>query len=237
MAKLKARGRIELFRVEKEGDVVPKNPGDVIWRKDSRALMSDGNILERSSAKWPDKYEPSGVRRHDWAWKVRGKLKAGWTPQKLLDLYLGKGFVLKSKVSHLVAGPLFDEPLITEAKAASAARAKVKSAEKRKVVTATRSGPGFYVTNVYTAGGDWKPRIADHEKPFASFEEAEEAAIKRLRHLGSFGFTYLLPVQVIEAPSRTMAEQGIGHVWWTNGKFKGGPIDPRQLRFAGVNGR
>ncbi len=231
MAKLKARGRIEFFRVEKEQDLAPSDASGMIWKKESRALMSDGNILERLTGKWPDRYSPGGVRHHDWGWKVRGKIKAGSTPQKLLDLYLSKGFALKNKAGY---GVEWDAPLITEKKAAQAKQAKAKGAEKRKAIAASKSGPGFYVTNGYTQG--LSGRIADHERPFATFEGAEEAAWKRLQHLSEMSFYYLLPVQVIEARSRREAEHGIGHVWWTDGKMKGPPVDPRQLRFAQVNG-
>jgi hypothetical protein len=41
-----------------------------------------------------------------------------------------------------------------------------------------------------------------------------------------------LPVAIIEATSRTSAVIGSGHVWWTDGKFRGAPVDPRQMRFA-----
>jgi len=84
------------------------------------------------------------------------------------------------------------------------------------------------VTNNFTGSGHLRSRVADHPAPFATYEEAEEWAWGRLRYLNSMSLDYLLPVQVIEAAARHDAEADRGHVWWSNGKHRGAPVDPRQ---------
>jgi hypothetical protein len=112
------------------------------------------------------------------------------------------------------------------------ASSRSKAETKRQERARTCDGPGFYVTNNYT-GGVTRSRVADHERPFATYEAAEEHAVRRLHHLTvEFSFHYLLPVVVIEAESRQAAEQNVGHVWWVDGKFRGPEIDPRQTRFG-----
>jgi len=86
------------------------------------------------------------------------------------------------------------------------------------------------VTNGYTGGSVLRGRIADHPKPFATYEEAEEfAAGKYHRFTVEYSFHYLLPVVVILAESRGDAEQNAGDVLWIDGKYKGPPVDPRQM--------
>jgi len=38
----------------------------------------------------------------------------------------------------------------------------------------------------------------------------------------------LAPVRIIESPNREAAARGEGHVWWSDGVFRGPPADPRQ---------
>ncbi len=240
MAKLKARGRTELFRIEREKEFSPEERAtrkfDTVWEKLVRALMSDGNLLERRSAKWPDPHEPGGLRKYDWEWRKVGTLKAGGDPKRLLDTYVAQGWKV---VSTSFALNSFD---VAAYQAADTVRkAKVEKAKQRRETQRSRdegpggkNGPGFYVTNVYT-GSMLGKRVAELG-PYASLDEAEEPAGRRLRHFLSMSFNYLLPVQIIEAGSRKNAEWGKGHVWWANGKHKGPPVPAEQARLPGVNG-
>lgn len=238
MAKLKARGRDEIYRVEKWEVRDPAHPYDRV--KVTKALMSDGNIL---------------IKRDSGTWTVHGKIKPGLTPEAALKINLDKGFTIVNlsmryfdkRGDTITMREGYDKPMITEAKAASRKRAAVKGAEKRKTETERKNGPGFYVTNVYTGGG-MRTRLADHEAPFKTYEEAEAFAWEKYRYFLDMKFTYLLPVVVIEAKSRDDAEDnlfwhhgrmevttpyGRGHVWWIDGKHIGPPVDPRQMALFG----
>jgi hypothetical protein len=255
MAKLKARGRQEIFRVRR---VEVPRPGQ--FHDDSiaeihhfRALTTDGNVLSRMVMY----YTPEEVRKnygkthHDYGWKVKGRAKAGRSVEELLRFYLEKEWELEDasdsyfrRVGDGMEG-ISQAPLVTEAKAAKRREQITKRREKashpreyRAVVGPRESrgdGPGFYVTNNYTGAG-LRSRVADHPEPFPTYESAEEWAWSRYRHLLEMQLDYLLPVDVVESPSRADAESlgGSGHVWWRNGKHLGPPIDPRQtgLRFA-----
>ena len=65
MAKLKARGRQEIFRIEKIKEV--QRSGFAEHYRVQKALMSDGNILEKID---------------DGAWKVLGKVKPGLSAEQ-----------------------------------------------------------------------------------------------------------------------------------------------------------
>jgi len=231
MAKLKARGRDEIYRIEKWEVPDPSRPYDRI--KVTKALMSDGNIL---------------IKRDSGSWTVHGKIKPDLTAEAALKINLGKGFSIVNlsmryfdrRGDTITMREGYDKPIITTAKAASRKKAAAKGAEKRKVEAERRDGPGFYVTNVYSGPG-LRSRIADHETPFATFERAEEFAWDRLNYFLGMKLNYLLPVVVIETESREDAEghvsitrenfahpYGKGHVWWIDGKRKGPPVDPRQ---------
>jgi hypothetical protein len=240
MARLKSRGRTELFRVEKEhafSEEERKARGaDTVWERSVKTLMSDGNVLEKRSAKWPDQYEPSGFRKHDWDWKIVAKLKAGGDPKKLLDQYVAKGYRVVSTGFALTS---FDVAAYGAAEAVrkknvDKGRIRRAEAEKKALAPGGKDGPGFYVTNVNATSAMGK-RVAELG-PYATFEEAEEKAAERLRNFASMKFFYLLPVQVVEAQSRREAEWGKGHVWWADGKGKGPAIHPGQARLPGVNG-
>lgn len=64
MAKLSARGRTELFRLEQTTD---DEKGGRTTRQ--RAYMSDGKVLSRTMV-----YRP-GEKRMDWGWNVAGEFK------------------------------------------------------------------------------------------------------------------------------------------------------------------
>lgn len=238
MAKLKARGSEIIFKVSKS---TPGTSGGVAEAVHYRALRSDGSVLERMVLKYtPEETAKNyGRRSHDYGWKVKGRAKAGKTLEELLKVYLARDWRLEdvSGAYFRQAGPdgieaISQEPFISERVAEKRrerlTRSRAKDAEKRQERARTNDGPGFYVTNVYT-GGVTRSRVADHEQPFPTYEEAEEFAVQRLRRFTiDFDFQYLLPVAVVEAESRQDAERNIGHVWWVDGKFRGPPADPRQ---------
>ena len=74
MAKLSARGRTEVMRFSKEteGDGL-----DLIKRKTTIAIMSDGNILKKFTTWWKNIYHNNGMERRDGGWSVSGKFKKG----------------------------------------------------------------------------------------------------------------------------------------------------------------
>lgn len=242
MAKIKARGREEVFRVEKSSPPA-SGRADISEVRHYRALMSDGNVLERmvihySSEEVTKNY---GKRSHDYGWKVRGRARAGLDLEALLKIYLDKGWDLVSaSPSYFDVRPgsveaISREPFITEAAAekrrTSVAKRRERGAADRAAKRLEADGPGYYVTNGYTGGGSLaRSRVADHPKPFSSYEEAEDFAAARLRHLAVENtFHYLLPVLVVLSESRDDAEQNVGSVLWVDGKYKGPPVSPRQM--------
>ena len=96
MAKLSAYGRSELARVELERnedphrDDSPEYPASAgkatCWCRTTRTLMSDGTLLEKSDARWPD------GQKHSWGWTRRGKAKAGLTSSEWCAQYEHKGW-------------------------------------------------------------------------------------------------------------------------------------------------
>jgi len=244
MAKLKARGREEIFRVS---ETVPGSREGVAEVTHYRALASDGSVLERMVIRYTpaEKEKNYGKGSHDYGWKVRGRAKAGRSVEQLLKPYLEAGWQLVEaspsyfRVSGDSIEGLSSDPLIDEAAAARRTerlkKSRAKSATDRAERARVSDGPGFYVTNNYLGGGLLMSsnRIADHERPFTSLEEAVEFASDRLRRFTvELNFRYLLPVVVIEAASRQAAVANDGHVWWVDGRLKGPPVDPRQAGFG-----
>jgi hypothetical protein len=241
MAKLKARGRQEIFRVKKE---VRSGREGVALVTYHRALMSDGSLLERMVIEYtPEEIAKNyGKRSHDYGWKVKGSIKPGVALEPFLQRYLEGGWQLEhASDSYFVTSgdsisAVSSEPLIDAESAARREKTRERSRERAKTrreeSSKVNDGPGFYVTNAYT-GGALRSRIADHERPFATLEEALELAERRLRRFTvEFDFRYLLPVIVIESGSRREAISGIGHVWWIDGKYRGPLIDQRQTGFG-----
>jgi hypothetical protein len=227
MAKLKARGREEIFRVSK---TVPGNREGVAEVTHYLALASDGSVLERMVLRYTaaEKEKNYGKGSHDYGWKVRGRAKAGRSVEQLLKPYLDAGWHLVEaspsyfRISRDSVEGLSSEPLIEEAAAARRAerlkKSREKSATERTERARTHDGPGFYVTNGYTGGRSiFKTRVADHERPFQDVEAAIKFAVQRLRHLTvDYNFNYLLPVLLVEASSRREAEEGGGRLLWTS---------------------
>jgi hypothetical protein len=243
MAKLKARGREEIFRV---GQVKTSDSEGVAEVHNFRALMSDGNLLGRMKLVYTpeEKAKNYGKGSHDYGWVVRGRARAGLSVEQLLKTYLEKGWALEeanpayfTQRGNTIEG-ISSKPFISEEKAekrkATLAKQRTKAEGERERKAREEDGPGYYVTNGYTGSGSiFRTRIADHPRPFPTYDKAEEFAVRRLQHLTvDFNFDYLLPVWVIESPSRQAAEQNEGYVWWVDGKFKGPPVDPCQASFG-----
>lgn len=75
MAKLSARGRYELARIEREKHLTTEQDPTCDWRRTTMAFMSDGTVLVKRDVRWRD-----GVmagEKHSFGWTVKGKLKKG----------------------------------------------------------------------------------------------------------------------------------------------------------------
>jgi|SRR5579885_1818423 len=118
MAKLSARGRIELARVSKEKtmpDIVPcgscKETGKyengetclgcdgkgqrkplTCWERITLTLMSDRTILEKLDVRFNDAHNPKGYYSHSYGWKRKGKAKEGIDAQRFIDIYTKAGY-------------------------------------------------------------------------------------------------------------------------------------------------
>jgi hypothetical protein len=225
MAKLKARGRTEVFRVEKN---YVKHIGQITERaRHQLAVMSDGNILTK----------------HRDTWTLGGKVQPDLTAEEILKRYLDDGWSLVSESPQYLVrrGHTIEDvskaPLLTGAKAVAAAKAHSKTVDKQRAAASVKHGPGLYVTFVLSASANMTSTRGgrDAERgPYQDYDKVEEKAWKLYQEiLQMHGPRSLnLPVHIIEANSRTEAERDVGHVWWTNGQFRGAPIDPRQMRFA-----
>jgi hypothetical protein len=232
VAKLRARKRVEVFRVER---TIAHGRDGVAEASDFRALMSDGNVLERRVLRYtPEEVAKNyGRKSHDYGWKVRGRAKAGLTLEQLLRGYLDRGWQLAdaSDDYFTVSGDSIEahspEPFVSVEKAERRREGLAKSAARRGDRRKAGDGPGLYVTNGFT-GSAYRTRVADHPGPFPSYEQAEEFALGRFRHLMGLSLDYLLPVLVIQANSRHEAEAGSGDVLWADGKATGPAVDPRQ---------
>ena len=204
MAKLKARGRQEIFRIEKIKEV-PRQGFAERYRV-QKTLMSDGNVLEKVD---------------DGTWKVIGKVKPELSAEAALKIYADKGWrLLMANPSYFtVTGSTVtgksSEPLRTEKEAERSKKSRAASAERRKKQAEEeekRSGPGLYITNRSTSS----LRLAAEIGPLADMDTAVKAARKRAREFHSGRLTYLLPVRVIESKSRWDAERNIGTVVWNS---------------------
>ena len=204
MAKLKARGRQEIFRIEKIKEV-PRQGFTERYRV-QKALMSDGNVLEKID---------------DGTWKVIGKVKPGLSAEQALQLYADHGWkLLDAHPAYLtISGDTVtgrsSEPLRTEKEAERSKKSRAAGAERRKKKAEEEekgSGPGLYITNRSTSS----LRLAAEIGPLANLDTAATAARKRAREFHSGRLTYLLPVRVIEAKNRWDAERNIGTVVWNS---------------------
>jgi hypothetical protein len=92
MAKLSARGRKELLRIERERDVPAiRQDGTeslTTWERTTRVVMSDGKVLEKFDVRFkPDNYRPNG-EFYSYGWKVAGKAKPGKTAADVVAAYM-----------------------------------------------------------------------------------------------------------------------------------------------------
>jgi len=96
MAKLSARGRTELVRLEREREVPSDEDRLTCWEKISVVLMSDCTILQRLDVRFlPDSLSPEG-RFHSYGWKVIAKAREP-DIEKFTANYVNKGFKLSKK--------------------------------------------------------------------------------------------------------------------------------------------
>lgn len=88
MAKLSAYGQREFLRMAKEyyPECKDDTRNEVVWRKKTVAFMTNNRILVKEQARWAD-----GMK-HDWGWKVKGKLKSGVTPEQIKSAYEKLGY-------------------------------------------------------------------------------------------------------------------------------------------------
>jgi hypothetical protein len=69
MAKLSARGRTELFRIERRYETPDTIDGGLTQRHDKYSFMDDGTILEWNSyLQKSTQYSPASW--HNWGWKI-----------------------------------------------------------------------------------------------------------------------------------------------------------------------
>lgn len=96
MAKLSARGRKELARMEKEDNT---DDGDVDCRRKTLAFMDDGRILQKYDVRFTATTY-SKARKHSYGWKEYLKLKKGVDPREafpnIIKTFESKGWKLKS---------------------------------------------------------------------------------------------------------------------------------------------
>ena len=228
MAKLKARGRQEIFRIEKIKEV-PRQGFTERYRV-QKALMSDGNVLEKVD---------------DGTWKVIGKVKPGLSAEQALQLYADHGWkLLNAHPAYLtVSGDTVtersSEPLRTEKEAERSKKSRAAGAERRKKKAekeekGSGNEPGFYF---YIVPHEYLDETAG---PFDTFEQAKDAAWECLRsrehkrlveECAAEGIS-CPPTRIIESQNYAQALQGKGYVWWIDGKQKGPPVDPRQTGFT-----
>ena len=214
MAKLKARGRQEIFRIEKIKEVPYQ--GFTERYRVQKAIMSDTNVLEKID---------------DGSWKVIGKVKPELSAEQVLKIYVDHGWKLMVanpayfSVSDNTVTGLSNEPLRTEKDVERSKKNKVANAERRKKKEkeeAQRSGPGYYVTNRSTSS----LRLAAEIGPLADMDIALKVARKRASEFRSGRLTYLLPVRIIEAKSRYDAERNVGTVLWNSSEASNEDDEP-----------
>lgn len=208
MAKLGARGRREIFRIEREDHIA-----GLSRMREQKALMTDGAIL---------------IKRGQGTWTTYGKIKPGLTAEDALRINIGKGYhLVDHNPSYLTmdrtGGTISDvagKPIRTEAKARGEAKARARRAEEAKgraAYAAVKNGPGYYVTNGTTVGSG---RRAADLGPYNDLSIAINHAWEKLHELRDLKFNYLLPVKVIEARDRTGAMLDVGTVMWHSSKVK-----------------
>jgi hypothetical protein len=73
MAKLHARNRKELLRLEKYTPVLAEDKARIEWQRHTLAFMSDGNMLSKYDVRYlPSSHDVKG-KIHSLGWKRKGK--------------------------------------------------------------------------------------------------------------------------------------------------------------------
>jgi hypothetical protein len=73
MAKLTARGRKELLRLEKFTPVLKEDESRVEWQRHTLTFMSDGNMLSKYDVRYLPSAHDSKGKIHSLGWKKKGK--------------------------------------------------------------------------------------------------------------------------------------------------------------------
>ena len=85
MAKLSARGRKEVFRLERQ--LLSESDSAFTENRLTIAVMDDRTILQKHSARWKD----TG-KLHTWGWKKKGKLKSDVSFDAAKEHYIKCGY-------------------------------------------------------------------------------------------------------------------------------------------------
>ena len=109
-------------------------------------------------------------------------------------------------------------------------RARAAREEEQRAERELKHGPGYYVTNSGLSGVGL--RIANHG-PYKTLDEATDKAWETLQGYLQQKLQYLLPVEVVQGKTRRSVEMGEGYTWWVDGKRKGEPAHPSQMRMFG----
>ena len=86
MAKLNARGRIELARVAKENKVTDSDL--ISWERTTFALMSDRKVLIKRDVQFK-----TDNRTHTYGWKLHYKLNMDITPESFVSIAFAGGYL------------------------------------------------------------------------------------------------------------------------------------------------
>lgn len=90
MARLSARDRKEIWRVERESDTPTSDL--TVSEKDTLALMTDRRVLRKRTVRFkPDSFYPEG-RLHNYGWKEYKRLKETADPVKILEHFVKSGY-------------------------------------------------------------------------------------------------------------------------------------------------
>lgn len=93
MAKLSARNRTELLRLSKQEDV-PNVLSGIIWRRWTRAYMSDGNVLEKYDIRFRSLDYPK-EKFHSYGWKRKMKQIKGLSLHTITEDYKKNGWIVE----------------------------------------------------------------------------------------------------------------------------------------------
>lgn len=98
MAKLSAHGA-ELARATMEKETPD---GELTtWERVERTFMADTMTLEKRTVRFRpvNSWDPPGGRLHTWGWKLRGKVKAGFTLDVWTESYRNRGWTVSRETA------------------------------------------------------------------------------------------------------------------------------------------